>query len=99
EEERAPVGLLPLPLAVLRGAGERALHVAEELALDELVGDRGPVHLDERTVGARRRAMERARDELLAHAALAEDEDARVRGAGAGDLRAEAAHRGAPSDE
>ena len=99
EEERPAVGLLPLALAVLEGAGERALHVAEELALDELLGDRGAVDLDERARRARRGAVESPRDELLARPALSRDEDARVRGARARDLGLQARHRGAFAEE
>src|SRR3989337_1438786 len=40
EEERPAVGLLEVALAVADGAREAAAHVAEELALGELRGDR-----------------------------------------------------------
>ena len=40
------------PARSLERAGERASHVAEELALEELFGDRGAVDLDQRLVGA-----------------------------------------------
>ena len=55
-------------------AGEGAALVAEELALDQVLGDRRAVDLDERLVAARRVLVQRARDELLAGAALAGDE-------------------------
>ena len=48
------------------GAGEGAPLVAEELALDELARDGGAVDLHEGSVGARREAVDGARDELLA---------------------------------
>ena len=48
-----PLRLLELSRAIGDGAGERALHVPEQLALDQLARDRGAVHLDERP---RRRA-------------------------------------------
>ena len=48
EEQRAAVGLLELPGAIGDRAGERALHVAEQLALDQLARNRRAVHLDER---------------------------------------------------
>src|SRR5690606_14300454 len=76
EEEGAAVGLLELPDALLRGAGERALLVAEELALDELGRDRGAVDLDERAAGALGAVVDPAGDELLAGAGLAGDEHA-----------------------
>ena len=48
EEDRAAVRQLELAAAVGHGAGERAAHVAEQLALDQLLGNRRAVHLDER---------------------------------------------------
>ena len=52
EEDRALVGQLELADLLLGRPGERALLVAEQLALDQLLGDRGAVHLDERLVPA-----------------------------------------------
>ncbi len=83
EEERSPVGLLEETAALEHRAGERALLVAEQLALDELPRDRRAVHLHEGAVGARAEAVQGAGDKLLAGAALAGDED---RGLGGGDL-------------
>ena len=48
EEERAAVGDLELARARRDGAGEGALHVAEELTLDEVLGDGAAVDDDER---------------------------------------------------
>ncbi len=53
--------------------------MAEELAFEQLPGYGRAVHLDQRSVGAWARVVDRRRDELLADAALAEDEHARVR--------------------
>ena len=53
------------------GAGERALLVAEQLALEQRRGNRGAVDGDERPVAARAQRVERAREQLLAGAALA----------------------------
>jgi hypothetical protein len=92
EEERARVGLLELAGPVLHRAGERALHVPEQLALDELGRDGGAVDLDERPVGARRVLVDGAGDELLAGAVLAGDEHARRRGRDALDLVEQRAH-------
>ena len=58
-------------------AGEGAPLVPEQLALDEVLRDGRAVHLDERLVAPRRAPVERLRDELLAGAALAGDEDRR----------------------
>ncbi len=52
--------------------------MAEELALEEGVGDRGAVDLHEGFAGALAPGVDRAGHELLAGAVLARDEDARV---------------------
>ncbi len=75
EEERAAVGELEAPLLAADGAGEGALLVAEELGLEERLGEGRAVHLDEGLVGARRLLVKRLGDELLAGAGLAQDED------------------------
>jgi hypothetical protein len=49
--------------------------VPEQLALDEVLGQGGAVELDERLVAAAAPSVDRARDELLADAGLAGDED------------------------
>ena len=87
EEERAAVGLLEAPLAPRDRAGERAALVAEELALEQPLGERRAVQADERLVRARRRGVDRLGDELLAGAALAGDEHARAAGADLRDQR------------
>ena len=56
------------------GAGECAALVAEQLALDDRFGQRAAVDGHERPVGAQARAMDGARHQLLARAALALDE-------------------------
>jgi hypothetical protein len=83
EEDRPLVRELELPDLLLRGPRERPLLVAEELALDELLGDRRTVDLDERLVPPVRVAVDGAGHELLAHPALAGDEHGRARGRGA----------------
>jgi hypothetical protein len=59
-------------------ARERALHVAEQLALDQLRRDGGAVDLDERPLGPMRQPVDRTRDQLLAGPVLAGDQHARV---------------------
>ena len=76
EEERAAVGLLEAALAPGDRAGERALLVAEELALQERLAERRAVEPHERRLGARAGAVDRLGDQLLAGAALAVDEHA-----------------------
>ena len=48
EEERAAVGSRHLAEDAVRGRRVSARHGPEELALDELLGERGAAHLDER---------------------------------------------------
>ena len=74
-----PLASSKRPGLLATAPGERAALVAEELALDELLGDRGAVDLDEGLVLAARVLVERAGDELLARAALAGDEHRRRR--------------------
>ena len=75
EKQRAAMRELELAALVAVGAGEAALDVAEELRLEERFGDAGAVHRDERRLPAARMAMDIARDHVLAHAALAGDQD------------------------
>lgn len=60
--------------------------MAEELALDQLLGDGPAVHDDERLAVAPRAGVEPARDQLLARAALAVHEHALVAGGDAIEL-------------
>ena len=66
EEERAAVGRLELAGPRRDGAGEGALHVPEELTLDEVLGDGAAVDDDERPVrrGCERRWISRAMSSL-----------------------------------
>jgi acyl-CoA synthetase (AMP-forming)/AMP-acid ligase II len=72
-------------------AGERARVVAEELGLDERLGERAAVHLDERLRRAARRAVKEAREQALAGAGLAFDQHGRI---DVGDLRRGRQHVG-----
>ena len=69
-----------LELAGLLGvrAGERALLVAEELALEQLARERGAVDLHERPRGAVARRVDAPRDDVLADAALADEQHRHV---------------------
>ncbi len=71
EEDRAEVGLLELADSGGGGAGERALLVTEQLALEQFRRQRRAVHLHEWLAPPRRALVDRARHELLADAALA----------------------------
>ncbi len=74
EEQRAAVGELELAAPIRGGAGERSLDVPEQLALDQLLGDRGAVDFDERSGSTAAHRVDAARDELLAGAVLAVDQ-------------------------
>src|SRR5262249_45086275 len=60
--------------ARLGGAGERALPEAEELRLEELFGNGGAVHREERLVATASRVVDGPRQELFADARLAVDQ-------------------------
>ena len=99
EEQRAAVGQLELALLGGLGVGEGARLVAEQLRLDQLLGQRAAVHLHVGLVGARRVVVQRVRDQLLAGARLAANQH---RGRGAGHLRhllVEGLHRPAGADD
>ena len=100
EKERPRVGQLEAPEPPLGRAGERALLVAEQLALEQRLRQRADVHGDERLVRARTRAAcMRARDELLARAALALDEHRARHRRHLLDLHHHLAHRLALADQ
>ena len=100
EEERAAVGPLELADLLAHGAGERALLVAEQHRLDELLRDRREVHGDERAIGRLALAMQAPREELLAGAALAQDQDGRRKARHATDEVDDFVHGAArPDDE
>src|SRR5438552_5826858 len=82
EKERAAARHLEEALAILGGAREGAAAVAEELALEQALGERGTVDGDEEVVAARSGGVDGARHQLLAGTGLALEED---RGARAGD--------------
>ena len=80
EEDGAAVRGLEDARAVAVGAGEGAAGVAEEVGEQQGLRQRGAVDRHERRRGARARAMDPAGDQLLAGAALAEDQDRQVAG-------------------
>ena len=89
EEERAAVGDFEEALLRGDGGGEGAFDVAEECGFEELGRDGTGVDRDEGVVAAWGVRVERLRDELLACAAFALDEDGR---AAWGDLCDEVEH-------
>ena len=78
EEQRAAVGLLEPADALLVGAGEGALLVSEQLRFEQVLLQRGAVHLDEVARRAQRVVMDRAGDQLLAGPRFAADQHRRV---------------------
>jgi hypothetical protein len=87
EEEGAAVGLLEATLASAVGAGEGALLVAEQLALQQGLGERGAVEGDEGLGRPRSERVDGAGQLALAGAALAGEQDGGPR---SGDLLGEA---------
>ena len=83
EEQRAALGRLDAARLVAHRAGERAARVAEQLAREQLLGQRRAVDHDERLARRACCARGRAREHALAGAVLAAQQDRRVRGRGA----------------
>ena len=89
EEYRATGRALDRADARSSSAGERALLVAEQLALDQRRRNRAAVDNDERSAAARARLMNGLRQQRLARPGLALDQDSRV---GACDARQRLEH-------
>jgi hypothetical protein len=77
EEDRSPVRGLEQPRLRRAGAGEGTALIAEHLGLQQRLGDRRAVHVRERPRRARPAGVDRVRDEPLAGAGLAPEEDGR----------------------
>jgi hypothetical protein len=77
EEEHAAMGELEEAGLGLAGIGERPALVAEQLGLEQGLGDRGAVDVDEGAAGAGAGAVQGAGEEALAGAGLAAEEDRR----------------------
>src|SRR4029077_1484077 len=86
QENGASVSELEAADLLLDGAREGALDVSEQLALDKPRRDGAAVHFDQRPVVSSAAAVNGPREQLLAGAGLAEDEDRRVSGRHALDL-------------
>jgi hypothetical protein len=70
EEQRAVLGLLEAAAPHRLGAGEGAALVAEQFGLQQVFRDRRRVQRDEGLLRARAVLVQRARDQLLAGAAI-----------------------------
>ena len=99
QEDAAGVRGLEPAGAVLDGAGERALDVAEQLALQEALGQGPAVDADVGAGGAQAQVVDGAGDQLLAGAGLADDQDAGARGGDAAGRAVDLAHGGAGADD
>ena len=86
EEQAAAVGPLEPSGAAAHGAGERAGLMAEQLGLEQGLGQGGAVELDQRPLPAAGEVVETGGDQFLAGAPLADDQDRPIQGRGAGRL-------------
>ena len=93
------VGLLEPALLVAVGVGEAAAHVAEQLRLEERIGNARAVDRDERRAAAPAALMNQPRDNFFADAAFAGDENLGVRPRRAFDFFLDAADCFARSDK
>src|SRR5439155_8055398 len=76
--ERAVMGVLDLADAALLRAGERSLLVPEDLAFEDMLGQRAAVYRDERSLSPAR-AVQGPGGDFLAGAGLAHDQHVHVR--------------------
>ncbi len=80
EKNRAAIGFLDATEFLFERAGERAFFVAEQFAFQKRFGNRGAVDADVMRLASLAQTVKRARDEFLARAAFAQDQNARVGG-------------------
>jgi len=99
EEDRPAVGQLEAPLSPLDGAGEGALLVAEQLAFEQRLGQRGAVDAHQGPAAAGGVLVDRLGHQLFAGAGLAGDEHRRVAAGHAADELVNRLHRGAAADD
>src|SRR5205807_1472378 len=79
QEDRALVGRLELADLLLGRPGEGAALVAEQLAFEQGLGDRGAVEADERSLAAWAGKVDGAGDQLLARPRFAANQHGGVR--------------------
>ena len=78
EEDRAPLRRLKQAPLVVTGIGERTSPVAEQLALQECLGDRRTIHGEKWAGRSRALLVQRPSQQLLSRPALAHQQDRRV---------------------
>jgi hypothetical protein len=71
EKKRTAISKFEKPGLRDRRARERALLVTEQLTLEQLLGNRGAIDVDERRAAPRAVVVDRARNELLPRSSLA----------------------------
>src|SRR5262249_50736262 len=98
EEESPAVGVFERAAALLEGAGEGSAAMAEELEKDKPRRDPTAVKDDERPAGDHRALVQGARDELLADARLALDQDRDQQPSETRQDRKKNAHRARPAE-
>ena len=99
QEQGAAVGELDPPERLLFRAREGPALVTEQLGLQQGLGDRRAVDRDEATLAARAGGVDGPRHDLLAGAAFAVEDDARVGRRHPLDLPAQLDHRRACADD
>jgi len=99
EHQRAAVGRLELADLAVRGARESPALVAEQLAGQQVLGQRGAIEAHEGPLAARAGEVHGAGHELLAHPALAADQERGLAGGGAGDLLGDLPDQRAAADD
>ena len=93
EEKRALVGKLEFTGLGSCGAGKRALFIAKKFAFEQGFGNGRAIDLDEGPGRAMGMLMNRARDQIFSHPALAAKQHRRVGGRHALDKRQHRLHR------
>ncbi|MGB9004665.1 MAG: hypothetical protein WCB96_02970 [Candidatus Aminicenantales bacterium] len=99
QEDCPAVGLVKLARFALGGARKSALLMAEELRLDELLGNGRAVHLDERLLGPQAVVVDGPGNKLLARSALSVDKHGGVGGRRFEDILPQLLHQGMVADE
>src|SRR6185503_5020179 len=74
QQQRATVGKFKPPHLGRHGAGKRALFIAEQLALEEIIRQGPTIHRDKRTTGSRALMVDRPCDEFLASPAFSREQ-------------------------
>ena len=99
QEERAAVGHLEQPDAMLVGPGERPLAMAEQLAFDQVLRQGAAIDRHQRHFRPQALIVQRPGDQFLARARLAHDQHGRIGGGHLGDQAADELHAGRVADQ